>query len=173
MLLQTSYHPQKNQCHLPILSSYRHCSILLAKATRLHSSTPSIQPPCLLSGLLYSTPWYRHGGSCTTNVRNSVNFTLCCLPKNPGSRFGDLTAQVSFQSSPRPPPAEDPVPAASLFGCGSQKTSWSHQLWGHFKQAGTSSDLWHRAICIVFRKKRKERKISKSNLWKYSSLRNL
>lgn len=65
-----------------------------------------ILPLPLSSPLVFSQsycltiPWYRHWGSCTTNIRNSVNFTLCCLPKNPGPRFGDLASRVSFQSFP-------------------------------------------------------------------------
>lgn len=35
------------------------------------------------SRLSLTMPGYRRGSSCTTSVRNSVNFTLCCLPKIP------------------------------------------------------------------------------------------
>lgn len=44
----------------------------------LNSASFSLQ-----SRLSLTMPGYRCGGSCTTSVRNSVNFTLCCLPKIP------------------------------------------------------------------------------------------
>lgn len=36
--------------------------------------------------------WCGQKDSCTSNIWISVNFTLCCLPKNPGPRFCDLAS---------------------------------------------------------------------------------
>lgn len=119
-----SFQKKKNHCHLPVLPSYLHCGILYKYWQNIDIWILPL-PPC--SPLVFSHSYCltivrcRHRGSCTTNIRNSVNFTLCCLPKNPGPRFGDLASKVSFQSFPRLPPTQDPVLAASLFGCISQK----------------------------------------------------
>lgn len=117
------------------------CTMAGKHHIRILSLPVSFPSPLVLSqSECVTMPRCRHRGSCTTNIRNSVNFTLCCLPKNPGPRFGDLASCVSFQSLP--------MPAGSLFGCGSQKhlEVTSYGSFGTFKQVRTSSDVWQYAI---------------------------
>jgi len=102
--------------------------------------------------------WCIRKGSCTGNMRNSVNFTLCCLPKNPGPRFGDLASSLSFHPHPLPhtPACHQQRTLLHSSFRSSQKTSWSRQRWGHFENIGTSSGLWHSTICVTLREARRK-----------------
>lgn len=117
----------------------------------LNSTSFSLQ-----SRLSLTMPGYRRGSSCTTSVRNSVNFTLCCLPKIPappspkkkktGPRFSDLAAEVSFQ------PWYCCICVVPV-GRGARKASLSCWLKvDHFKRAPTRPNLWHCKICETIRK---------------------
>lgn len=86
-------------------------------ASHLHSSTLLFQLSSPFPSCCLTIQWCGQKGSCTTNIRNSVNFTLCCLPKNPGPRFGDLASQASFQT-----PTTLLIPHTFLPACHQQRT---------------------------------------------------
>lgn len=55
--------------------------------------------------------------SCSSNRRNSRNFTLCCLPEDPDS----VIWWLGSHSNTHLPPAEHRAPVASPFGSGSDE----------------------------------------------------
>lgn len=111
---------------LPLLPFPQHCSVLHLSAWEITSKfCPLIQPVLLYE--LHSVVW-KLRRSCSSNLRNSLNFTLCCLPEDPRPRLCDLVARVSFQhpphlpshsNTPHLPLAERCAPVASLLGSGS------------------------------------------------------